>query len=139
MGEEFDEFNDPIRRLERNERQSSRAFAEVVISLGLVGVLILALAAAYSQTETRCPTNAPLCLSTGGWELIVFPMALSIALSIRIVIKGYRNWRYHIRWRPWLFASYAMWIGTTGVLIVSTTLAAPGTSGVHPALDAVGG
>lgn len=136
VGEEIDEHNDPIRRLERNERQASRALLEVVLSLGAVGVLILALAAGYSLTDTRCPDNAPVCLSTSGWEFVALPMALSIVLSLRIGIKAYRNWRDHIRWRPWLFASYAMWIGTTGVLIVTLTLAAPGAEGIHPALDA---
>lgn len=139
MGEEIDEYNDPIRRLERNERQVSRAIIEVVLSLGAVGVLILALVAGYSLTDTRCPDNAPVCLSTSGWELVALPLALSIVLSLRIGIRAYRNWRNHVRWRPWLFASYAMWIGTTGVLVVTLTLAAPGAGGLHPMLDPAAG
>jgi len=43
------------------------------------------------------------------------------ALSVLSAVKTYRRWQRHIRWRPWLFATYAMWMLTTAYLLLSSS------------------
>ena len=52
---------------------------------------------------------------------VLLPLLLSVILSVTAGVKTYRRWKQHIRWRPWLFASYAMWMITTTYLIGSSS------------------
>lgn len=113
--------SDPLERLERNEKQGPRAiryvFASVTAIVGL-GFLIVAL---FDVTAAECPETGPLCFTALRIEVVVLPTLLGLILSLVAAWRTYSTWKRHIRWRPWLFATYAMWIVTTAYLLVSSS------------------
>lgn len=118
---ELDDIDDPLEHLERNERQASQAVRYVLLSAAAVVALAVAVVAIGGGTGGECTEPGGLCLTADRVEVVVLPLLLSIALSVTAGVKTYRRWQRHIRWRPWLFASYAMWMITTAYLIGSSS------------------
>lgn len=116
-----DRSDDPLERLERNERQSSQAIRYVLLSAVAVVVLALVLLVVGGGTSAECPDTDGLCLTTGRVEVVVLPTLLSLILSVLSAVLTYRRWKNHVRWRPWLFATYAMWMITTAYLLGSSS------------------
>ncbi|MDX2357538.1 hypothetical protein [Dietzia sp. PP-33] len=117
---EFNDTEDPLERLERNERQASQAIRFVLLSASAVialAVVIVALGGGGGE----CTEPGGTCLTADRVEVVLLPLLLSVGLSVTAGVKTYRRWNRHIRWRPWLFASYAMWMITTAYLIGSSS------------------
>lgn len=118
---EFGEVNDPLERLERNERQGTLAFRFVLLSI----VAIVALAAVIVMLEgginDECADEGALCMTADRVEVVVLPLLLSVILAVTAGVTTYRRWKQRIRWRPWLYATYAMWMVSTAYLIVSSS------------------
>ena len=115
------EFDDPLERLERNERQASQAIRYVLLSAAAVVALAVAIVAVFDVTGPQCPAIDNLCTTAHRVWVVVLPTLLALVLSVVSAIKTYRRWQRHIRWRPWLFATYAMWMITTAYLIGSSS------------------
>ncbi len=117
----FGDMDDPLERLDRNERQAGQAVRFVLLSFIAVVVLAVASVVLFDITGDECPDTGGLCLTRMRVEVVLLPTLVSLALTITSAVTTYRRWRNHIRWRPWLFATYVMWIGTTGYLLVSAS------------------
>ena len=113
--------DDPLERLERNERQATQAIRYVLLSASAVVAFAVAIVAIGGGIGEECTEPGGMCLTADRVEVVVLPLLLSIALSVTAGVKTYRRWKQHIRWRPWLFASYAMWMITTAYLIGSSS------------------
>lgn len=113
--------DDPLERLERNERQATQAIRYVLLSASAVVAFAVAIVAIGGGIGEECTESGGMCLTADRVEVVVLPLLLSIALSVTAGVKTYRRWKQHIRWRPWLFASYAMWMITTAYLIGSSS------------------
>ena len=124
---DFDELEDPLERLERNERQGTlalRFFALSAVAVVAVLVLVVVLAGGVGGAGDECADGTGgLCLTTGRVELVVIPTLMSLVLAVICGWKTYQVWSRHIRWRPWLFATYGMWMLTTACLLGTSTIA----------------
>ena len=118
---EFGELNDPLERLERNERQGSQAFRFVLLSTLAVLAFAVVIVLLEGGVTDDCPDDGALCLTSDRVEVVVLPLLLSIGLAITAGIKTYRRWKHRIRWRPWLYATYGMWIISTAYLLISSS------------------
>lgn len=118
---ELDDIDDPLERLERNERQASQAILYVLLSASAVVAFAVAIVALFDVTGAECPETGGLCTTAHRVEVVLLPLLLSVGLSVTAGVKTYRRWKQHIRWRPWLFASYAMWMITTAYLLGSSS------------------
>ncbi|MGN0102392.1 MAG: hypothetical protein ACI39C_15755 [Dietzia sp.] len=118
---EFGEINDPLERLERNERQGNQAFRFVLLSIVAVVALATVIVLLQGGIDGQCADDATLCLTPDRVEVVVLPLLLSIGLAVTAGVKTYRRWQRRIRWRPWLYATYAMWMVTTAYLLISSS------------------
>lgn len=118
---EFGEINDPLDRLERNERQGNLAFRYVLLSAAAVVALAVVLVMIRGGVNEECVDQGALCLTAGRIEVVALPLLLSIGLSVMAGVTTYRRWNQRIRWRPWLYATYAMWMISTAYLLVSSS------------------
>ena len=119
----FDELDDPLERLERNERQGVLAFRFFLLSavaVAAVGILVLSLVGGLGE---KCTDTDGLCMTANRIEVVVIPTLLSLMLSVFSAWKTYRAWSRHVRWRPWLFTTYAMWMLTTASLLLTSSIA----------------
>lgn len=114
-------FDDPLERLERNERQAAQAFRYVLLSAAAVVALAVVIVMIQGGINDECSDQGALCLTADRVEVVVLPLLLSITLAVMAGVTTYRRWKQHIRWRPWLFASYAMWMVTTAYLLISSS------------------
>lgn len=119
----FDELEDPLERLERNERQGLQALRFFLLSAAavvIVGILVIALAGGLDEA---CSDSDGLCMTANRIEVVVAPTLLGLILSVISAWKTYHRWSRHIRWRPWLFTTYAMWMLTTASLLLTSSIA----------------
>ena len=119
----FDELEDPLERLERNERQASQAFRYVLLSALAMLLTAVAIIAISDYAGSDCPDPDPICLDAPRAELVILPTLLGIILAVTSMFKTYQRWKQHVRWRPWLFATYAMWMLTTACLLLTSSIA----------------
>ncbi|UVE94003.1 hypothetical protein [Dietzia sp. B32] len=115
------DFDDPLERLERNERQAGQALRYVLLSIVAIVALAAAIVLIRGGIDEQCADRGALCLTSDRVEVVILPLLLSIGLSVMAGVTTYRRWQQHIRWRPWLFASYAMWMVTTAYLLISSS------------------
>ena len=109
---------DPLERLERNERSTRQAVRYGVVSAGLVIVFVTVLGATIGFDTGAGFTAKRL-------EVLLPPLLLAICLALGATWQTYRRWKFHIRWRPWLWLTQLMWIGATAyMLLVGSFLAA---------------
>ena len=59
----FDELEDPLERLERNERQASQAFRYVLLSALAMMLTAVAIVTITDFAGSECPDSDPICLS----------------------------------------------------------------------------
>lgn len=118
---EFGEIDDPLERLERNERQGNQAFRFVLLSVLAIVALAVAIVVVRGGVGDECADGVPLCLTSDRVEVVILPLLLSIGLAVTAGVKTYRRWQNRIRWRPWLYATYAMWMVTTAYLLISSS------------------
>ncbi|WP_206473922.1 MULTISPECIES: hypothetical protein [unclassified Dietzia] len=118
---EFGEINDPLERLERNERQGTLAFRYVLLSIVAIVTLATVIVMLQGGINDECTDDGALCMTADRVEVVVLPLLLSIILAVMAGVTTYRRWKQRIRWRPWLYATYAMWMVTTAYLIVSSS------------------
>lgn len=118
---ELDDIDDPLEHLERNERQASQAIRYVLLSSAVIVALAAAIVVLFDVTGPQCPDTDNLCTTANRVWVVVLPTLLAFALSVVSGVKTYRRWQRHIRWRPWLFATYAMWMITTAYLLASSS------------------
>lgn len=104
-------LDDPLARLERNERSSREAVLFGVLSAFAVGACAIALSVALHVEGGQGFTTERL-------EVIGIPFGLAVALSCIAAYETYRRWRNHIRWRPWLWLTQLMWLGSTMYLLL---------------------
>lgn len=119
----FDELEDPLERLERNERQGTLALRFFVISALAVVATVVVVLALVGGVGDDCEGGDGLCVTAGRVEVVVIPTLLSLLLSVFSAWRTYQVWTRHIRWRPWLFATYGMWMLTTACLLLTSTVA----------------
>lgn len=119
----FDELDDPLARLERNERQGRQAFRFFLVSVVVVVATAALVIWLVGGITDDCGNTDGLCLTASRVEVVVIPTLLSLLLSVFSAWKTYRVWSRHIRWRPWLFATYAMWMLTTACLLGTSSVA----------------
>ena len=119
----FDEVEDPLERLERNERQGTLAFRFFLVSTVVVMAVAALVITLVGGIQDECGGADGLCLTAGRIEVVVIPTLLSLLLSVFSMWKTYRVWSRHIRWRPWLFTTYAMWMLTTACLLLTSSVA----------------
>ncbi len=117
----LDDVDDPLERLERNERQARQAARYVLLSAAAVVALAVAIVA-IGGGGGECTEPGGLCLTAERVDVVVLPLLLAVGLSVTAGVKTYRRWQRHIRWRPWLFASYVMWMITTAYLLGSSSV-----------------
>lgn len=117
----YGEMEDPLERLERNEKQGLQAFRYVLISIVAVVLLTVGIVAVVDVTGTDCPESGGVCLTPERVEVVVLPTLLSLILSVVSMWTTYSRWKQHVRWRPWLFATYAMWMVTTACLLLTSS------------------
>lgn len=124
---DYEELEDPLERLERNERQGTlalRFFALSAVAVVAVLVLVMVLTGVAGGAGDECAEGSGgLCMTAGRVELVVIPTLLSLVLAVFCGWKTYQKWSRHIRWRPWLFATYGMWMLTTACLLGTSTIA----------------
>lgn len=120
---ESDEVEDPLDRLERNEKQGLQAFRYVLGSIAVMAALAAAIIAFSDVPGARCPEPGELCFDSPRVGLVVFPTLLGMILAAGSMWTTYNRWKRHIRWRPWLFATYAMWMATTACLLFTSSVA----------------
>lgn len=118
---EFGEINDPLERLERNERQGTLAFRYVLLSIVAIVTLATVIVMLQGGINDECADEGALCMTADRVEVVVLPLLLSVLLAVTAGVTTYRRWKQRIRWRPWLYATYAMWMVTTAYLIVSSS------------------
>ena len=117
------DVDDPLERLERNERSSRHAVLYVLASAAFVLVVALLLSLSLDFDAVPCPGYGRLCTSAPRVEFVIIPTGICIVLTGYAMWETYRRWRDHVRWRPWLFACQIMWILTTGYLLVAASIA----------------
>lgn len=117
----YGEMEDPLERLERNEKQGLQAFRYVLISIVAVVLLTVGIVAVVDVTGTDCPGSDGVCLTPERVEVVVLPTLLSLILSVVSMWTTFSRWKQHVRWRPWLFATYAMWMVTTACLLLTSS------------------
>lgn len=120
---EFGEINDPLERLERNEKQGLQAFRYVLIAIAAMVAAGMAMIVLARLTGAGCADSAEACSMAGRAEFVIVPTGLGFALSVFSMWRTYQRWRDRIRWRPWLFATYAMWMATTACLLLTSSVA----------------
>ncbi|MCD2262612.1 hypothetical protein K3888_07845 [Dietzia aurantiaca] len=120
---EFDEVEDPLERLERNERQGTLAFRFFLVSTVVVVAVAALVITLVGGIRDECGGADGLCLTAGRIEVVAIPTLVSLLLSVFSAWKTYQVWSRHIRWRPWLFATYAMWMLTTACLLLTSSVA----------------
>jgi ABC-type Na+ efflux pump permease subunit len=116
-------IDDPLERLERNERQGRLAFRFFLLSVVAVAVTAVTVIVLVGGLGEECEVADGLCLTAGRVEVVVIPTLLSLLLAVFSMWKTYQTWSRHIRWRPWLFATYAMWMLTTACLLFTSSIA----------------
>ena len=119
----FDELEDPLARLERNEREGARAFRFFLFSVVAVGATAAIVMFLVGGLGEDCGNADGLCMTAGRVAVAVIPTLLSLQLAVFSMWKTYQVWSRHIRWRPWLFATYAMWMLTTACLLLTSSMA----------------
>lgn len=119
----FDELDDPLERLERNERQGTQAFRYVLIAIAVMIAAAMAMVVLARLTGAGCGDSGEACSMAGRAEFVIVPTLLGFSLSVFSMWRTYRRWQDHIRWRPWLFATYAMWMATTACLLLTSSIA----------------
>lgn len=119
----FGEMEDPLERLERNERQGAQAFRYVLLSALAMFVAAIAVIAFTDVMDSECLEPGGVCVSGPRVELVLLPTLLGFILAVTSMWKTYTRWNQHIRWRPWLFATYAMWMVTTACLLLTSSIA----------------
>ena len=117
------DIDDPLERLERNERSSRHAVMYVLGSTAFVLVMALLLSLFLDFDSVPCPGYGQLCTSAPRMEFVLIPTVICIALTSYAMWETYRRWRDHVRWRPWLFACQILWIVTTGYFLVAASIA----------------
>lgn len=120
-------WDDPLERLERNERSTRQALVYVLCATGAVLLLGLVLGLALDLDARPCPGHGRLCTSAPRLTVVLAPTALSLCLAAYAMWQTYRRWRELVRWRPWLFACQVMWLVTTGYMLVSASFAFVGS------------
>lgn len=118
-----DELEDPLERLERNEKEGARAFRFFLLSVIVVAATAAIVMFLVGGLGEDCEGTDGLCVTGGRIEVVVIPTLLSLLLAVFSMWKTYRVWSRHIRWRPWLFATYAMWMLTTACLLLTSSVA----------------
>lgn len=121
--ENFDDLEDPLERLERNERQGLQAFRYVLIAIAVMIVAAMVMVVVARLTGAGCVDSDEACSMAGRAEFVIVPTLLGFSLSVFSMWRTYQRWRDHIRWRPWLFATYAMWMATTACLLFTSSVA----------------
>lgn len=119
----FDELDDPLERLERNERQGTLAFRFFLLAVVTVVATAAIVMFLVGGMDEDCDVADGLCMTAGRIEVVVIPTLLSLLLAVFSMWKTYQVWSRHIRWRPWLFATYAMWMLTTACLLLTSSVA----------------
>ncbi|HJC27862.1 MAG TPA: hypothetical protein H9759_00530 [Candidatus Dietzia intestinipullorum] len=122
-GDHGDLGDDPLERLERNEAQSNQAFRYVLLSVIAMAAVAVGVIVVADVTGSPCDQPGGMCVTAPRVELVLLPTLLGFVLSVTSMWKTYNRWRDHIRWRPWLFATYAMWMATTACLLLTSTIA----------------
>ena len=122
MSNDHGNIDDPLERLERNERQGVLAFRYVLLSVVAVVALAAVIVMIQGGISDECADGRALCLTADRVEVVVLPLLLSIGLAVMSGVTTYRRWNQHIRWRPWLYATYAMWMVTTAYLLMSSSV-----------------
>lgn len=120
---DFDELEDPLERLERNERQGTLATRYFVLSALAVVASIVLILVIVGGVGDDCSNVDELCMTADRIEIVMIPTLLSLVLAVICGWKTYKVWSRHIRWRPWLFATYGMWMLTTACLLGTSTIA----------------
>lgn len=118
----FDALEDPLARLEFNEKQGLQAFWHVLFSIVAMVLTVVAVVAIADLTGDECPDTGVICTTPHRVEVVVLPTLVGLILSVAAGWRTYSRWRDHIRWRPWLFATYAMWIATTACLLLTSSV-----------------
>lgn len=121
--ENFDELEDPLERLERNEKQGLQAFRYVLVAIAVMIVAAMVMVVVARLTGAGCVDSDEACSMAGRAEFVIVPTLLGFSLSVFSMWRTYQRWRDHIRWRPWLFATYAMWMATTACLLFTSSVA----------------
>lgn len=103
--------DDPLERLERNERSSREAVFFGAGSAFAVGALAVILSVVLGVEGGQGFTTERV-------EVIGIPLALAVVLSSIATYETYRRWRTRIRWRPWLWLTQLMWLGSTSYLVL---------------------
>ena len=116
-------MEDPLDRLERNEREGARAFRFFLLSVVAVVATAATVMFLVGGFGDDCPGADGLCLTANRIEVVVIPTLLSLMLAVYSMWRTYRVWSRHVRWRPWLFATYAMWMLTTACLLLTSSVA----------------
>lgn len=120
---DFDDLEDPLERLERNERQGTLATRYFVLSALAVAASIVLILVIVGGVGDDCSNVDGLCMTADRIEIVMIPTLLSLVLAVICGWKTYKVWSRHIRWRPWLFATYGMWMLTTACLLGTSTIA----------------
>lgn len=121
--ETFDELEDPLERLERNEKQGLQAFRYVLVAIAVMIVAAMVMVVVARLTGAGCVDSDEACSMAGRAEFVIVPTLLGFSVSVFSMWRTYQRWRDHIRWRPWLFATYAMWMATTACLLFTSSVA----------------
>lgn len=121
--ENFDELDDPLERLERNEKQGLQAFRYLLFSVAVMIAAGMAIVVLARLTGDGCADSDEACSMAGRAEFVIVPTLLGFLLSVFSMWTTYQRWRDHIRWRPWLFTTYAMWMATTACLLLTSSVA----------------
>ena len=124
---EEDYLNDPLLRLERNNRSTRNA---VVFFFGTVGLtLALALVIALASRiigGPRCVAGESVWLCSHSMELAfwIIPAVISMGAMFLSVWITYDKWRRHQRWRPWIAVIWFLmpyglaWVTSAGAMLI---------------------
>ncbi|WP_295643696.1 hypothetical protein [uncultured Corynebacterium sp.] len=126
---EKDYQEDPLLRLERNNKSTRNAFVFFFGTIGLtLGVALAIALIGKTIGGPRCDAGEASWLCTQGLEIAfwVVPGVISFVAMFLSVYITYDKWRRHQRWRPWIaviwfLMPYALgWMTSAGAALLLT-------------------
>lgn len=127
---EADYLEDPLLRLERNNKSTRNAFIFFFGTVGMtLGIALVIGLIGGILGGPRCTAGEASWLCTQGIEIAfwVVPGVLSFIAMFLSVYITYDKWRRHQRWRPWIaviwfLMPYALgWMTSAGAALLLTS------------------
>lgn len=119
---------DPLKRLELNERSARQAWMYLVAVPALtLGAALIILVVSRASGGPACDSGDAswLCTRTAEVLFAAVPGTIATAGMFGAAWITYAKWKNYIRWRPWIGVVWflmpfaLMWVTSTGAMLLS--------------------